>query len=200
MTIQDINKFFTSCLRVYLLAGYTINAGTMSGTQGELAKVDLTDGKEIVRAYIGKFHEYDKENISKSYDGLEIVVGRLKEKDIREYMKEFGCPTIWNKELEVITRYRAYSVGMCWAQGRAWYSVNRDDVDRAREKRTGRFMWAGFGESGYRLNLTPQMVERLKDKARKEFGVKKVSGDCITVYKDTTGYVMEYKEHVYRFH
>ena len=44
LTGEDVNKEFTNIVNGYLNKGFTISATTMSGTQGEHAKVDLTDG------------------------------------------------------------------------------------------------------------------------------------------------------------
>ena len=49
MKYIDINQNFTAKVAEYIAKGYTINTATMSGSQGEVAHVDLTDGKQVVR-------------------------------------------------------------------------------------------------------------------------------------------------------
>lgn len=49
LTQKDINKIYTDTIRRYMDMGYWINTNTMHGTQGETAKVDLTNGKHIIR-------------------------------------------------------------------------------------------------------------------------------------------------------
>lgn len=49
MKYIDINQKFTAKVAEYIAKGYTINIATMSGSQGEVAHVDLTDGKQVVR-------------------------------------------------------------------------------------------------------------------------------------------------------
>ena len=49
MKYIDINQKFTAKVAEYIAKGYTINTATMSGSQGEVAHVDLTDGKQVVR-------------------------------------------------------------------------------------------------------------------------------------------------------
>ena len=50
MAITDINRKFTEIVSDYIRRGFTINIGTMGGSQGEEGHVDLTNG-EIVIAF-----------------------------------------------------------------------------------------------------------------------------------------------------
>lgn len=52
MKYIDINQKFTAKVAEYIAKGYTINTATMSGSQGEVAHVDLTDGKQVVRVLL----------------------------------------------------------------------------------------------------------------------------------------------------
>lgn len=69
MKYIDINQKFTAKVAEYIAKGYTINTATMSGSQGEVAHVDLTDGKQVVRVLLDSFTEYDSFN---SLSGLEM--------------------------------------------------------------------------------------------------------------------------------
>ena len=46
---EDIREAYTAKVNEYLARGMKINIGTMSGTQGEIARVDVTDGEYIYR-------------------------------------------------------------------------------------------------------------------------------------------------------
>lgn len=48
MKYIDINRKFTETVSSYIAQGYIINTASMSGSQGEIAHIDLTDGKQIV--------------------------------------------------------------------------------------------------------------------------------------------------------
>ena len=48
MKFIDINREFTAAANSYMAQGYYINAGTMGGSQGEVAHIDLTNGTEII--------------------------------------------------------------------------------------------------------------------------------------------------------
>lgn len=43
MKFIDINREFTAAANSYMAQGYYINAGTMGGSQGEVAHIDLTN-------------------------------------------------------------------------------------------------------------------------------------------------------------
>ena len=45
MKYVDINKRFTEIVSEYIAAGYMMNTSSMNGSEGEISKVDLTDGK-----------------------------------------------------------------------------------------------------------------------------------------------------------
>ena len=105
MTHQDINKRFTEIVSDYLQRGYCFNTSTMAGSQGELASVDLMDGKEIIRVLSKDFHE---QSDNRYYlDGIRILIGRAP-----------GCITpnssrggvIWNNDLEIIWEEKFYRI------------------------------------------------------------------------------------------
>lgn len=93
MKYEEINKRFTEKVAEYLSLGYAFNTSTMSRTQSEIAKVDLTNGAEIVRIYLDRFN-----------DGYEIIVGKCV--DNVPPHNECNWATIWNDGLEVIERIR----------------------------------------------------------------------------------------------
>ena len=49
MNQNDINRAFTEKVAELLSRGYQIYPGTMNGSQGEIAHVDLYRGDEIIR-------------------------------------------------------------------------------------------------------------------------------------------------------
>lgn len=64
MKYSDINKMFTTEVNKYLEQGYRFNTASMNGSQGELAKVDLTNGTEIIRIVARTFSkEWDKQGV-----------------------------------------------------------------------------------------------------------------------------------------
>lgn len=72
MKFIDINREFTAAASSYMAQGYYINAGTMGGSQGEIAAIDLTNGTEIIRVLLNTFNDYH------GTEGVELIVGRVK--------------------------------------------------------------------------------------------------------------------------
>lgn len=86
MKFIDINREFTAAANSYMAQGYYINAGTMGGSQGEVAHIDLTNGTEIIRVLLTTFNNY------LGTEGVELIVGRVKD-DIK-VVKHSGRYTV----------------------------------------------------------------------------------------------------------
>lgn len=107
MKYTEINKKFTTLVAGYLAKGYMINTATMPGSQGERAKVDLTNGTEVIRIVLESFTTYDDIHLR----GWKIVVGRAGEQDcITPNSPEDAC-TLWNGHLEVLYEECFYQIG-----------------------------------------------------------------------------------------
>jgi hypothetical protein len=121
--------------------GYWINAGTMSGSQGEYAHVDLTDGSEIVRVLLQdevQFIEYD------DFDTVVVVVGRVKD----EEKVRIGDPkglgsTIWNNRLEVLSKDTFYKV----THYGSWYGTSLEEAKAIKALRLERYRSRQRGEA-----------------------------------------------------
>ena len=104
MTYADINKMFTAEVSKYLARGYHFNTASMSGSQGETAKVDLTNGTEIIRVLLRTFSDgWDKQ-------GTELFVGRVAGKENVRRDVAYCVNTIWNNRLEPVSSQRFYEV------------------------------------------------------------------------------------------
>ena len=71
MNQNDINRAFTEKVTDLLSRGYQIYPGTMGGSQGEIAHVDLYKGDEIIRVLLD--HSAGR---GEKPDGFRLVVGR----------------------------------------------------------------------------------------------------------------------------
>ena len=95
MTRRDINQMFTDKVTELLAQGFQINAGTMSGSQGEIAHIDLRKGDEIVRVLI----EREWNHSEWDYNGTIVIrVGRH-----TEPVRDSWDDIIWNDRLEVLS-------------------------------------------------------------------------------------------------
>lgn len=104
MKYADINKVFTEKVTEYMVKGYVLNSSTMKGSQGERAKVDLTNGSEIIRVCVVDFNDEERWFIR----GTEILVGRST--DVVEANSESTWGVIWTSELEILSEVRFYQV------------------------------------------------------------------------------------------
>ena len=102
MTFKGINERFSEIVGEYLAKGYTINAGTMSGTQGEIAKVDVTNGKEILRILMeNHIHVCEPTTV-------DILVGRCTDK-VRPHCDGI-FNTVWRDHLVEVYRETYYAL------------------------------------------------------------------------------------------
>ena len=96
MTKNDIRSIYTQKVAELLAQGYQIHPETMSGSQGEMAHIDLTNGSEILRVLIETHGGYGD-----SYgDLLTIRVGRCTEPITSHWH------IIWNNKLETLSEIK----------------------------------------------------------------------------------------------
>ena len=62
MKKHEIEAIFTAKVQEYIAKGYTISTTTMSGHQGEIAKIDVTNGEELIRILLEGMHEWNHED------------------------------------------------------------------------------------------------------------------------------------------
>lgn len=132
LTMKDVDRAFTDTVKQYLDKGYTIRTSHMSGSQGEIAKVDLTNGAEVIRVLLD--HMY----ASSGGNGLMLIAGRITD-NLTRYT------SIWNNHLEVLFRRRFFEISR--EHGR--YTTSADFYDLIQAKRRfRRERWDG--EYGYK--------------------------------------------------
>ena len=96
MTKNDIRRIYTEKVTELLAKGYIIHPETMSGSQGEIAHIDLTNGSEILRVLMESRCSFDE-----GYgDTVSIRVGRCTD-EIRG-----SWNTIWNDRLETLSEIK----------------------------------------------------------------------------------------------
>lgn len=195
MKFAEINKMFTEIVSEYISKGYYINTGSMSGSQGEIAKVHLTDGKELICVYIT--HTCNKkvsyaEN-THFLEAIEIVVGRSDAVDVIDERTPFL--TVWFHELEIIKVKTFYSV----ARRSEFYTTDVSEAIVCEEKRYNR------GMRRLRHNIffnSAEAKEIAKRYIKRKAGYKRVSVNEIHVAKNINkktnraNYVIIYKGEV----
>lgn len=110
MKFAEINKKFTEAVAEYIMNGWTINAGTMCGHQtNEISKVDVTNGKEIVRILIENFHTKEIEGVRGYWSGISLIVGKVTDNCKINSQDTWSTP--WNNHLEIISKEDFYQIG-----------------------------------------------------------------------------------------
>ena len=121
MKYTDINRRFTEIAAEYLAKGFVINTTTMSGSQGEKAHIDLTDGVKVLRILVEDFRDFAKPGC----EGTEIIVGGNGSRGVEANLhRERGI--IWNGELERLHTERFYKLGEDKRTGEPFYGTEQE--------------------------------------------------------------------------
>lgn len=148
MKFAEINKRFTEKVAEWMARGYHINTSTMSGHQGEIAKVDLTNGKEIVRVVIENHYHMDEKYV-------ELVVGHSKDIATPDANDTWG--TIWNNHLEVVSSERFWLASDGYDSKTDWYITEEEHKLNAK-KRHERY---GNQERDYYFVCLPEKAKKV---------------------------------------
>lgn len=132
MLYTEINKKFTEAVAAYLSKGYMINTTTMSGSQGERARVDLTDGTKIITVFLRRFSEWED---LLQLEGWEIVVAHPGKQDALTPNCGEDYRTLWLGHVEVLSSERFYKIG----RSEGWYGTRSEATD-AFQKQQERWM------------------------------------------------------------
>ena len=161
MKFIDINREFTAAANSYMAQGYYINAGTMGGSQGEVAHIDLTNGTEIIRVLLTTFNNY------LGTEGVELIVGRVKD-DIKPNQED-RWNTVWNERLEVISNKKFYRLNNRAQDG---FYGTEEEANAAEEKRFDRYKSRRSNDSA--LDVTTKAAPMVKKYIHEKFGVRRV--------------------------
>lgn len=187
MKFIDINREFTAAASSYMAQGYYINAGTMGGSQGEVAHIDLTNGTEIIRVLLTTFNNY------LGTEGVELIVGRVKD-DIKPNQED-RWSTVWNERLEVISSKKFYRLNSRAQDG---FYGTEEEANAAEEKRFSRYT----SRDTYRTpkDITAKAAPVVKRYIHEKFGVRRVKMEDIKVTKHKGVFTVTYHKHVAQLH
>lgn len=184
MKYADINKRYTEVVAEYMAKGYTVNTASMVGHQiNEVAKIDLTDGKEIIRILLNSFTDWKSDT-----RGFEIVVGKNVVDMVRPNVSD-TWGTIWNNKLEVISTERFYSM----SRDNADYFSTEEEALRAakiREERAWR-KWSGESKRSEN-NLSPKTMELAKAVIRRRLCYRRINEANVELFKKDGSYWVRY--------
>ena len=109
--------------------GYYFNTSTLSGHQGEIANVDLTNGKDIIRIFIESHYnqEFKIYGDRCTSDTINIVVGKyVDSNDVMPNDIPNSLNTIWNSCLEIIKEEVFYVI----SRYSNWYGTANEAYKR----------------------------------------------------------------------
>lgn len=205
MKFEQINHRFTETVTEWLTKGYTFNTTTMAGHQGEIAHVDLTDGKEVIRILLDKFSSLSRSDILNYFDGIKLIVGRVT--DAVTPNGTDNWETVWNNRLEIISCEEFYEIGSRKPKGYVWYGTKEEAVAQqaknfSRYKSSHVSAWKEFPDSAKAVVL-PFIKKQPKCKSARISDISKVVKKTTWKVEDNTireyaRYTVEAKGHEYR--
>ena len=101
MKFAEINEIFSAKVAEYLNNGYVIHPYTMAGHQGEIAKVDLNNGHEVVRIWLEEKHA---EGVFFRH-GVVLTIGRTTDEKLVDTRNYRWSDTMWSNRLEVVEQF-----------------------------------------------------------------------------------------------
>lgn len=107
MKHTEIEAIFTAKVTEYILKGYIINANTMSGHQGEVVKVDLRKGDDLIRIMLDDTAEWDDDH---RRELVTLTVGRSIEQIRDDGPFSTMGRTFWNNKQEIIEERKFYLI------------------------------------------------------------------------------------------
>lgn len=186
MTYKDINNRFTELVAEYIAKGYTFNTSSMGGSQGEIANIDLTNGKEIIRVVVSSFNNW-RENV----EGVEISIGKSTD-NVHPHSGQLH-ETVWNSHLEIIHTEYFYRI----SRYSNFYGT-REEAEAARNVRHARYALQEFSRNEYKPNDKAKAIaERI---VRNKFGYLRVNPAEVKITKGSDGYCVVYRGKVYHLH
>lgn len=153
---KDIENIYTDTIREYLDNGYRIYYSTMGGSQGEIAKIDLTNDKEVIRILLeSKTENYREHPIHKymDLDYLAIIVGRNTDKLWGDTFSDI----IWNQHLELISEIRFYKIGR---RNNSFFGTKQEAIN-AMHKYYERLKFRSFDWANERIEINSDEAKRI---------------------------------------
>ena len=173
MKKSEIMKIFTAKVAELMAQGLWINGETMSGTQGEICKVDLTDGQRLVRVLLAN----DRTDF---HDTIVLLVDTARDDRWKKHT------TVWNDSLPEDERMVFYKIR------RDWYVDSFQEAERISELHMARVKsrenagadWRGATHYQFPDGAAARRI--VLPALRRNPGCKsKRASDIVRVYKET---------------
>jgi len=172
MKFESINKRYTEKVAEYLAQGWYINSASMAGHQGEISKIDLTNGTDIIRIMLDSGTVRTTENGHYYYlERVALVVGLSQPENRVRPNSSSNFDTIWNERLDILYCEEFYEIG----RGRyeKWYGTREEakaQQDMQRER-----MYRSAVNSREDVTENPKIAAVILRAVRREKGMKTVT-------------------------
>lgn len=175
MKFFDINRKFTEKVTEYIAKDYTINSHTMAGSQGEIGKIDLVKGNELIRIWLDTEHDWKWKDENGFY-GNKIMLR------VSRWVKDYDPridETVWMSHLNHIEEYTFYELGRFRNK---WYLDNLDEVLACIKKQDDRRV--KYKSETFLVDITSDATKEIAAKYLKNHeGYQRVSRDRIHLIK-----------------
>lgn len=186
-TAKEINKIYTEGVKSYLDKSYVFNTSTMAGSQGEIAKVDLTDNKEVIRIRIERFVMNDV---------VKIIFEKFDKKFCKDNFEDYGF--IWNDAGKIIKEICFYEISDKRAVSK--YTDDKEFMEQIEEKRIARYRNRPTNSFSKEIKFNRKIVLGIIKnhkgfKSVKESEIEKVikHGKCYTIHVNRNGKISTLK-------
>lgn len=186
MKYKEINRKYTEIVQEWMAKGYVINTSTMSGHQGEIAKIDLTNGIAIIRVSIHSFSNFRLDT-----SGVKILVGRSFNDATPHNQTNYD--TIWTDRMENISTESFYK--LCASRfAEDWYGTE-EEAKAAADKRFKRWEQRHIWSTEYQPNEKALAIA--KRIVREKMGYKRVDIPDVKLVKEGRKYIVKYHGKAY---
>lgn len=162
MKRSEIDAVFTAKVAEFVANGFTFLTKTMSGSQGEVAKVDMTNGKDVYRIWVQESCEIDEGY----YDYIAVNVGKASDEVAADAIRN-GWRTMWTDEMVIEWSVRYYQID----HRKTWYGT-REEVDARNEVHDARRKARRVKKVDI---VTDKMIDVVWNWVRKQRGMKTVA-------------------------
>lgn len=197
MKANDIEKIYTAKVSEYIAAGYTISTATMSGHQGEIAKIDLAKGAEIIRILLTGERIWSKV-LHVPMEGVTLKVLRADRPEARRPFDTWD--TLWTDEMEQVEERRFYQP----ATESDFFTDDLDAYTAMLERRDAH--WKNRRPAG---NISEMLLGdahlALAKRYLKRKGFERIARDSYHLTRSTdengrSTYYITYKRNTYKLH
>lgn len=179
MKMNEINKIYSDKVAEYLAKGYTIHPVSMGGSQGEICKIDLYKGDELIRIWMSdeSCRWSDPNCYREGYRA--ISVGKWM---YPTSMSDRYNDTVWYKELEVLEEIRFYPInnGKCYIDD-LQVALNIQNLRRSRYRDKSYVNGRAF------IVITDEKKAIARKYLMRKHGYKRVNSDKIGMRIDEYG-------------